>query len=214
MQHSLLTLYNGEQFAMNPPTVEELRAKCCDFLTMMSVNPRNQTSLNQGSNYQKSSQITGATQPPASNAKDEAPPSNNNWTQVSEGNGINLYRDRGNRACFSCGEKGPYMRGCQAQRASLTKMGYVPPPDMVDPQELNAYYKKVLEMAPLKCFLCRQEGHMKPNCPLLRGAKPYGAGQAPPAADNRKEIEALKDELAVARIDASRNVTPQVAKTD
>ena len=85
--------------------------------------------------------------------------SNNNWTQAPKNNMINLNRDRGNRACFSCGEEGHYMKECQAQRASLNKMGYVPPPDIVDPLELNAYYKEVLKIAPLKCFHCQQEGH-------------------------------------------------------
>ncbi len=55
---------------------------------------------------------------------------------------------------------------------------------------------------------------MKPNCPLLRGVQPNGAGQAPAAADNRKKVEALKQELAAARNHASRNLTPQVAKRD
>ena len=47
------------QFAMNPPTVEELRAKCRDFLTMMSVN---QISQKQGSGYQKSSHVANSVQ--------------------------------------------------------------------------------------------------------------------------------------------------------
>ncbi len=106
LQDRLLTLYTGEQFAMNPPTVQELRATCRNFLMMMSVNPRSQPSQNQGSRYQKSTQMTGATQPPASNAKNGAPSSKINWTQAPEGNLINLNTDRGNRACFSCGEEG------------------------------------------------------------------------------------------------------------
>ena len=106
LPHSLLTLYTGEQFALNPPTVEELRAKCRDFLTMMSVNPRNQISQNQGSGYQKSSQVTNSVQQSAPNVKDAAQlGNNNNWTQASKNNVINLNRDRGSRACFSCGEK-------------------------------------------------------------------------------------------------------------
>ncbi len=131
-----------------------MRAKCRDFLTMISVNPRNQTSQNQTSGYQKSTQMTNNVQPSIPNVKDTAQPSNNNnnnWSQAPKNNVIDLNRDRGNRACFSCGKEGHYMNECQAQRASLNKMGYAPPPDMVDPLELSAYYKEVLKFASLKC---------------------------------------------------------------
>ena len=162
---SLLTLYTGEHFAINPPTVEELRAKCRDFLTITTVNPRNQTSQNQTSGYQKSTQMMNNVQQSVPNVKDTAQSSgnNNNWTQAPKSNVINLNRDRGNRACFSCGEEGHYMKECQAQRASLNKMGYAPPPDMVHPLELSANYEEVLKIARLKCCHCQQEGHMKPN---------------------------------------------------
>ena len=74
LQRSLLSLYTGEQFAMNPPTVKKLRAKCRDFLTMMSINPRNQTYQNQGSGYHKSTQTKGVMQPQHLTRKMESHP--------------------------------------------------------------------------------------------------------------------------------------------
>ncbi len=82
---------------MNPPTVEELRAKCGDFLTMMSVSRKNQTRHSQSSGYQKPTHMTNDSTP---NAKDAAQSSNSNWTQAPKSKVINLSRNRGNRECI------------------------------------------------------------------------------------------------------------------
>ncbi len=53
---------------------------------------------------------------------------------------------------------------------------------------------------------------MKPNCPVLKGSKPASAVQPSTTADSSREIEELKQELASARGEVTRNTTPQVAK--
>ncbi len=67
------------------------------------------------------------------------------------------------------------MKECQAYRASVNKMGFIPPEGMVDPRELNRFYANVIKVAPLRCFNCNQEGPMKLNCPALTG-NPSGQG--------------------------------------
>ncbi len=148
LQHILLTLYTGEQFALNPPRMEELRAKSRNFLTTMPVNPRNQSSQSSPAGYQKSTQATNVAHSSGTNAKDGVP-SKNNWTQAPKVNIVSMNRDRGSSAFFDCGEEENYMKECRAQRASLNKMGYAPPPDMMDPQELDAYYKEVSKFTAL-----------------------------------------------------------------
>ncbi len=73
LQHSLLTLYTGEQFAKDPPTVVELRANCRDFLTMMSVNQRQPNVKDQVQTQQSTSNQMASQQKAAQQATAEVP---------------------------------------------------------------------------------------------------------------------------------------------
>ena len=79
------------------------------------------------------------------------------------------------------------MKEFQAYRAPVNKMGFVPPECMIDQRELRRFYANVIKIAPLRYFNCNKEGHINPNCPVLRGnlnvQRPMPMGHQPVAQE-------------------------------
>ncbi len=48
------------------------------------------------------------------------------------------------------------------------KMGFGPPEELTDPDETDRHFAAAFKLAPQQCFHCLGEGHMKPQCPLLK----------------------------------------------
>ena len=88
-------------------------------------------------------------------------------------------------------------------------MGFGPPKELTDPDEIDKHFAAAIKLAPLQCFHCLGEGHMKPQCPLLKSdgsaqAKqnvPQGRsneGQPPrmgTQASNQGEVAALEQRM-------------------
>ncbi len=71
-------------------------------------------------------------------------------------------------------------------------MGYAPPKHINDPDEITKYYQAVIRVAPLHCFHCLEEDHLKPNCPLLKGPPTAQPSDGTPAT----QVVAPKQERA------------------
>ncbi len=67
-----------------------------------------------------------------------------------------------------CGGMGHIARECKLYRKTLCKMGFGPPKELNDPDDIEEHFAAAIKLAPLQCFHCLGEGHMKPQCPLLK----------------------------------------------
>ncbi len=145
LQQSLLTSYTGEYCTDNPPTVEQIRSKCHDYLTLRRVNMR------KGQNEQptqnaKTSAPTNWTTPNVSQTRTSTPQKaifgqNQQVVQTSnqfQNTNAGAWFDRRKYACFTCGELGHVAKNCSGYRKTLCRMGYGPPPELNDPDELRA----------------------------------------------------------------------------
>ncbi len=47
-------------------------------------------------------------------------------------------------------------------------MSFGPSKELTDPDEIDKHFAAAIKPAPLQCFDCLGEGHMKPQCPLLK----------------------------------------------
>ncbi len=77
---------------------------------------------------------------------------------------------------------GHVQKECANYRKALCNMGYAPPDHINDPDGITRYYRAVMRVAPMHCFHCLGEGHMKPNCPHLKRSTCAQAMGAAPAA--------------------------------
>ncbi len=171
LRQSLLTSYTGEYFTQNPPTVEQIRSKRHDYMTLRRVNRKRN---HEGTNNQATKQQTPSnwTTPNAShNQVNQSKPSatysspqqpiQSNIATGQQGQGQVNYKapiDRSTWKCYACGELGHTASRCPGYRKSLCKMGYGPPPGVNDPDALDKHYAAVVKLAPLHCFHCMEQG--------------------------------------------------------
>ncbi len=59
-------------------------------------------------------------------------------------------------------------RESKPYRKTLCNMGFGPPKELTDPDDIDKHFAAALKLAPLQCFHCLGEGHKKPQCPLFR----------------------------------------------
>ncbi len=161
LQQSLFTSYTGEYYTDNPPTVEQIRSKCHDYLTLRRVN-RRKGQNEQPSQNAKTTMPANWTTPDVSQAKTLTSQNANfghgqqhvqiNNQSQNRNNEKGAPFDRSKYACFACGELGHVAKNCSGYRKSLCRMGYGPPPELNDPDELSKFYKAIIRMAPIHCF--------------------------------------------------------------
>ncbi len=191
LRQSLLTSYTGEYYTDNPPTEEQLQSKCHDCLTLRNVNS-NRRRL-QGDNSTQSAKPnlpTNWTNPNTNQnrtvAQNTGYSQNSGYNQSSQQNVQNQVSsqrsqiqkqsyvskppiDRSNYNCFACGELGHVQKDCGSYRKTLCRMGSGPPAEICDSDEISRFFAAAIRVAPLYCFHCLEEGHMKPRCPYLKG---------------------------------------------
>ncbi len=156
VHQSLLTSYTGEYYTANPPTVEETRSKCHRYLTLRRINgshraPQKNTATNHAT--------PGAWVNPPSTSMNQKPSSNQNnvnQTQASVQSGSTEFSqshskapiDRSNWTCYACGALGHISRDFKAYRKTLCKMGFGPPKELTDPDEIDKHFAAAIKLAP------------------------------------------------------------------
>ena len=77
-------------------------------------------------------------------------------------------------------------------------MGYGPPPELKDPDEMDGHYAMAVKWAPIHCFHCTDLGHMKTACFFFNSENPgkLNAAQPPPKqGTSQAQNEGFQDRM-------------------